>query len=536
MYGFEYLLKEVAMNYNTKIHVSAERLAMYKYLPDMSPYFTSDGRSTRIHACKWETKRHCESDLPCGLSVHPSLKMKVLRIKPTTMWVARDSEPMPADYKRYDKEKRLWRVVHSMHASMEEIQDLVGYLRPYHVFPNVPPAGLDSLEDAFERLKGLTRLQECDSCNQDESAEDYFKEQGERRYVAEEKKQERKTVPIKLLPVIRPAPDEKVLAQCKELGIAEEENLAPVPKRRKSKASSIVLEEKPSTELQEPADISTPKQLEQPQGYIPHMGCHEIPIGELHDGASNRCNSDSAAREDSGEKDSQLEKSTTSTSGAQEAHNTSLAGRLETPVSLLRDDRSKDPQEDFTAVKGREEERHQSHRTTASTPRGEVRALDENNVVSKVTNGQLNKTLQSKAKCSQNSIEGVMEEQGNDFPEKSGDYFTDRNTCQSKAIDTVTECTWENEEGMSKQRSTPLTESNFGLKTTATKCFASAERSSASEKFYPGGMGGELLGNKLDFDVPPSPGHVEPCQEKMSQIYQKIQNGGQLSITELLKF
>ena len=65
----------------------------------------------------------------------------------------------------------------------------------------------------LNRLKGLTRLQECDSCNQDESAEDYFKEQGERRYVAEEKKQEQKTVPIKLLPVIRPAPDEK--GECK---------------------------------------------------------------------------------------------------------------------------------------------------------------------------------------------------------------------------------------------------------------------------------------------------------------------------------
>lgn len=27
---------------------------MYKYLPDMTPHFTSDGRTTRIHACKWQ--------------------------------------------------------------------------------------------------------------------------------------------------------------------------------------------------------------------------------------------------------------------------------------------------------------------------------------------------------------------------------------------------------------------------------------------------------------------------------------------------
>ena len=37
-----------------KIHVSAERLAMYRYLPDMTPYFTTDGQSTKIHACKWQ--------------------------------------------------------------------------------------------------------------------------------------------------------------------------------------------------------------------------------------------------------------------------------------------------------------------------------------------------------------------------------------------------------------------------------------------------------------------------------------------------
>lgn len=41
------------LRYN-KIHVSAERLAMYRYLPDMTPYFTTDGQYTKIHACKWQ--------------------------------------------------------------------------------------------------------------------------------------------------------------------------------------------------------------------------------------------------------------------------------------------------------------------------------------------------------------------------------------------------------------------------------------------------------------------------------------------------
>ena len=34
----------------------------------------------------------------------------------------------------------------------------MGYLRPYHVYPNVPPAGLDTLEDAFERFVGIKAI------------------------------------------------------------------------------------------------------------------------------------------------------------------------------------------------------------------------------------------------------------------------------------------------------------------------------------------------------------------------------------------
>ena len=29
---------------------------MYRYLPNMTPHFTTDGRSTKIHACKWQVR------------------------------------------------------------------------------------------------------------------------------------------------------------------------------------------------------------------------------------------------------------------------------------------------------------------------------------------------------------------------------------------------------------------------------------------------------------------------------------------------
>ena len=49
-----------------------------------------------------QANRHdADSDLPCGQSIFPARKMKVLRIKPATMWVALSTEGMPADFKRY---------------------------------------------------------------------------------------------------------------------------------------------------------------------------------------------------------------------------------------------------------------------------------------------------------------------------------------------------------------------------------------------------------------------------------------------------
>ena len=48
-----------------------------------------------------QANRHADSDLPCGQSIFPARKIKVLRIKPATMWVALSTEGMPADFKRY---------------------------------------------------------------------------------------------------------------------------------------------------------------------------------------------------------------------------------------------------------------------------------------------------------------------------------------------------------------------------------------------------------------------------------------------------
>lgn len=77
---------------------------------------------------------------------------------------------------------------------------------------------------------------------------------------------------------------------------------------------------------------------------------------------------------------------------------------------------------------------------------------------------------------------------------------------------------------------------NFIDRKTASSCLVSSERlSSLEERSSQGPLGGELSENKTDFDVPPSPGHVEPLPDKLSRIHHLLQNGEPLSITKTLK-
>ena len=68
---------------------------------------------------------------------------------------------------------------------------------------------MNDLWEIFNRLKGLSRIHECDSCNQDGSADKLFKEQAARHCAEEEKTPSDKAEPIKVLPIIRQAPTEE---------------------------------------------------------------------------------------------------------------------------------------------------------------------------------------------------------------------------------------------------------------------------------------------------------------------------------------
>lgn len=58
--------------------------------------------------------------------------------------------------------------------------------------------------------------------------------------------------------------------------------------------------------------------------------------------------------------------------------------------------------------------------------------------------------------------------------------------------------------------------------------------SSLAEKRSQGSVGEDLPGNRTDFNVPPSPGHIQPLPDKLSQIHHLLQKGEPLP--KVLKF
>eukprot|EP00795_Rhopilema_esculentum_P002484 gene2484-18146_t len=152
-YGYEYILKEIAIAFNTKIHVDGPKFDLYTAIPGMSDFVTSFGEETKIHSCHW--KNYCtQSCFPCGVSRIREKPLKILKIKPSTLWVFK-KKVVPNDNIIYDEKLGVHRVVHSMHSSFEEICDIVSYLQPSYLYPTVVPVDADDIVEAYERLKHL---------------------------------------------------------------------------------------------------------------------------------------------------------------------------------------------------------------------------------------------------------------------------------------------------------------------------------------------------------------------------------------------
>lgn len=225
-----------------------------------------------------------------------------------------------------------------------------------------------------------------------------------------------------------------VLAKCKELGLDEDESLAPVPKRRRARNTGVVMEEKKFTGLQHSEQTSSNDVINQQRAKTEAF-----------------CTAIASEERISGEKVLQFDRKTRSP--------------CKTELESLNEGKT-----DYIVA---------SRQLTCSAMTERKRHLNANSLG--------------------NSLEGTFEGYSKGFSENNCDNFTDRKTTSS--------------------------------------CSVSSERIlSMDEKSSQGSVGGEVSENKTHFDVPPSPGNVEPLPDNLSRMHRLLQNGEPLSITKMLKF
>ena len=215
------------------------------------------------------------------------------------------------------------------------------------------------------------------------------------------------------------------MALCKELGLDEDDSLAPVPKRRKAKTPGIALEEKISSASQ-------------------------------HSGPGTFAS-----------------KNVTNQQGQQQvffnAKTSEDRESRQTPLQLVK--------------------------TTACLPRTEVKSIGED----RTSEQSYSSPLPKQDYLTTNSSSAL--EEGRDATlENNCDHFMDR---KAKFIDRT---------GLSERFSSLQERSSHG-----------------------GSVQGDgLAGSRTDFNVPPSPGHIEPQPDKLSRIHHLLQRGEPLP--KVLKF
>lgn len=220
-----------------------------------------------------------------------------------------------------------------------------------------------------------------------------------------------------------------VLALCKELGLDEDDSLAPVPKRRKAKTPGIAFEEK----------ISIASQQSGPGTFA--------------------------------------SKNVTNQQGQQQVF--------------------------FNAKTSEDRESRQVPlqfvKTTACLPRTELKSIGEDRTWKDASEQSYNSPLPRQDYLTTNSS-SALEEGRNATLDNNCDHFMDGKT---KFID------------------------HTGL---------SERFSSLQERSSHGGsvQGDGLAGSRTDFNVPPSPGHIEPQPDKLSRIHHLLQRGEPLP--KVLKF
>ncbi|XP_060590086.1 protein artemis-like [Ruditapes philippinarum] len=155
-FGHEPLLNAVASRLNKKVHVNNHKFGIYNRIQEFHGNFTSDGLNTQLHACDKNCMIEVDGEEVLCSETHDA--DKVLAILPTTMYFTQFSH-LTLDKIIKKINSNFFRACYSFHSSYTEVKDLISYLKPERVFPNVKPPSDSSLAVTQHRLN--TMLKEC---------------------------------------------------------------------------------------------------------------------------------------------------------------------------------------------------------------------------------------------------------------------------------------------------------------------------------------------------------------------------------------
>ncbi|XP_078409041.1 protein artemis isoform X2 [Cetorhinus maximus] len=140
--------------YQIPSRVHLNKLDMFNNMPEILHHVTTN-RATQVHAC-----RHPRAEdfirgnrLPCGITAKDGTPLRIISIKPSTMWFGERSKKTSVIVRTGESS---YRACFSFHSSFSEIKDFLSYVQPVRIHPNVVPMGRN-FEDVKEILKPLCR-------------------------------------------------------------------------------------------------------------------------------------------------------------------------------------------------------------------------------------------------------------------------------------------------------------------------------------------------------------------------------------------
>ncbi|KAM3925915.1 protein artemis isoform 2-T2 [Leptodactylus fuscus] len=151
-YGYEYLFTNLSEEFGAKVHVN--KLDMFRNMPEILCHVTTD-RRTQIHACRHPVNEEFlrGNRLPCGMYSCDGVPLRIISIKPSTMWFGERTRKTNVIVRAGESS---YRACFSFHSSFSEIKDFLSYIKPMNVHPNVIPIG-KTLAYVEEILKPFCR-------------------------------------------------------------------------------------------------------------------------------------------------------------------------------------------------------------------------------------------------------------------------------------------------------------------------------------------------------------------------------------------